>query len=72
VIQPIPKDLLTVLVRSVIRVKAMKFKEVFNEFLQNTWVKIDYKKAIIQEKQALINLIYIQDGFKDCGSKPRE
>jgi hypothetical protein len=47
VIQPIPKDLLTVLAGSVTRVKAMKFKETFNEFLQNTWAKMDYKKATI-------------------------
>jgi hypothetical protein len=33
---------------------------------------MDYKRTTTQEKQILINLIYIQDGLKDYEFKPRE
>jgi hypothetical protein len=44
---------------------AKKFKEAFNKFWQDIWVKVEYKKATTQEEQALINLIHVQYGLED-------
>lgn len=40
---------------------AKKFKEAFNEHLQDTWVKMDFKKILNNKEQALISLIHIQE-----------
>jgi len=42
---------------------AKKFKEAFNEHLRDTWVKVDFKKILNNEEQALISLIHIQEGI---------
>jgi hypothetical protein len=59
------KDPLIVLVGLIIRAMAKKFKEAFNKFWQDIWVKVEYKKATTQEEQALINLIHVQYGLED-------
>jgi hypothetical protein len=38
-----PKDPLEVLVGPVTRLRATRFKEAFNELLQDTWAKVDLK-----------------------------
>jgi len=40
---------------------AKKFKKAFNEHLQDTWVKMDFKKILNNKEQALISLIHIQE-----------
>jgi hypothetical protein len=45
------------------RLMAKKFKEAFNEHLRDTWVKVDFKKILNNEEQALISLIHIQEGI---------
>jgi hypothetical protein len=47
----------------VTRLKAKRFKETFNELLQTTWVKVDFKKILNNKEQALINLIHVQEEF---------
>jgi len=42
---------------------AKKFKEAFNEHLQDTWDKVDFKKILNNKEQALISLIHIQEGI---------
>jgi hypothetical protein len=58
-----PKDPLEVLVGLVIRLKAKRFKEAFNGLLQDTWAKVDFKRILNNEDQAMINLIHVQEGL---------
>jgi hypothetical protein len=62
VIQP-SKDLLEVPIDPVTRLKAKKFKEAFNGLLQDTLAKVDFKRICNNKKQALINLIHVQEGL---------
>ena len=41
--------------------RAKKFKKAFNELLQHTWAKIDFKRICNNKRQALINLIHVQE-----------
>ena len=61
VIQTILKNSLEVLVDLVIRLRAKRFKEVFNGLLQDTWTKMDFKMILNNEEQTLINLIHVQE-----------
>jgi hypothetical protein len=61
-IQP-SKDPLEVTVGPVTRLRAKKFKKAFNELLQDTWAKVDFKRICNNKEQALINLIHVQEGF---------
>jgi len=54
---------LEVLVGPVTRLRAKKFKEVFNGLLQETWVKVDFKMIYNNKEQVLINLIHVQKGL---------
>jgi hypothetical protein len=54
---------LKVLVGLVTRLRAKKFKEVFNGLLQDTWVKVDFKRICNNKEQALINLTHVQEGL---------
>jgi hypothetical protein len=47
----------------VIRLRAKKFKEAFNGLLQDTWVKVDFKRICTNKKQGLINLVHVQEGL---------
>jgi hypothetical protein len=61
VIQAIPKDPLEVLIGLVTRLRAKRFKEAFNGLLRDTWAKVDFKRVINNEEQALINLNNFQE-----------
>jgi hypothetical protein len=61
-IQP-SKDPLEVPAGPVTRLRAKKFKEAFNGLLQDTWAKVDFKRICNNKKQALINLIHVQEGL---------
>jgi hypothetical protein len=63
VIQAISRDSLKVPIVLVTRLKAKRFEETFNELLQNTEVKVDFKKILNNKERALINLIHIQEEF---------
>ena len=52
-----------VLAGLVTRLRAKRFKEAFNGLLQDTWAKVDFKRILNNEKQAVINLIHVQDGL---------
>jgi len=54
---------LEVLVGPVTRLRAKKFKEAFNELLQDTWVKVDFKMICNNKELALINLIHVEEGL---------
>jgi hypothetical protein len=54
---------LEVLAGLVTRLRAKRFKEAFNGLLQDTWAKVDFKRILNNEKQAVINLIHVQDGL---------
>ena len=58
-----PKDPLEVPVGPVTRLRAKRFKEAFNELLQDTWAKVDFKRILSNEEQAMINLIHVQEGL---------
>jgi hypothetical protein len=58
-IQPTPNDPLVVPVGPITRAMVKKFKEAFNRLLQDTWMKVDYKRVTTKEEQSLINLIHI-------------
>jgi hypothetical protein len=58
-----PKDPLEVLVGPVTRLRAKRFKEAFNELLQDTWAKVDLKRILNNKEQVLINLIHFQAGL---------
>ena len=47
----------------VTRIRAKRFKEAFNELLQDTWAKVDFKRILNNEEQAMINLIHVQEGL---------
>ena len=57
------KDPLEVLVGPVTTLRAKRFKEAFNGLLQDTWAKVDFKRILNNEKQAVINLIHVQEGL---------
>jgi hypothetical protein len=44
----------------VTKLRAKRFKEVFNGLLQDTWTKVDFKTILNNEEQTLINLIHVQ------------
>jgi len=54
---------LEVPVGPVTRLRAKKFKEVFNGLLKDTWVKVDFKRICNNKEQSLINLSHIQEGL---------
>ena len=58
-----PKHPLEVLVGPITRLKAKRFKEVFNGPFQDTWAKMDFKRILNNEEQAMINLIQVQEGL---------
>jgi hypothetical protein len=58
-----PKDPLEVPVGPITRLKAKRFKEAFNRLLQDTWDKVDFKRILNNEEQAVINLIHVQEGL---------
>jgi len=72
-IEPILKDPLIVPVHPITRARARakKFKEDFNELLQDIWTEVDYKSVTTQDEKALINLIHIQDKIEDYWFRPR-
>jgi len=57
------KDPLEVLAGPVTRLRAKRFKEAFNGLLQDTWAKVDFKRILNNEEQAVINLIHVQEGL---------
>jgi hypothetical protein len=57
------KDPLEVLVGPVTTLRAKRFKEAFNGLLQDTWAKVDFKRILNNEEQAMINLIHVQEGL---------
>jgi hypothetical protein len=65
VIQTTPKDLLEALVGLMTRLKVKRFKKAFNRLLQDTWVKVNFKKIINNKEQVLINLINVKEGLID-------
>jgi hypothetical protein len=44
----------------VTKLRAKRFKDVFNGLLQDTWTKVDFKTILNNEEQTLINLIHVQ------------
>ena len=60
---PAPKNPLEVLAGPVTRLRAKRFKEAFNGLLQDTWGKVDFKRILNNEEQAVINLIHVQEGL---------
>jgi len=58
-----PKDPLEVLDGPVTRLRAKRFKKAFNGLLQDTWAKVDFKRILNNEEQAVINLIHVQEGL---------
>jgi hypothetical protein len=50
---------LEVLVGLVTRLRAKRFKEVFNGFLQDSWAKVEFKRILNNKEQAVINLIHV-------------
>jgi hypothetical protein len=59
-----PKDPLKVLIGSVTRLRAKRFKEAFNGLLQDTCAKVvDFRRILNNEEQAMINLIHVQEGL---------
>jgi hypothetical protein len=58
-----PNDPLEVPVGPVTRLRAKRFKEAFNGLLQDTWVKVEFKRVLNNKEQAMINLIHVQEGL---------
>jgi hypothetical protein len=58
-----PNDPLEVLVGPVTRLRVKRFKETFNGLLQDTWAKVDFKRILNIEEQAVINLIHVKRGL---------
>jgi hypothetical protein len=54
---------LEVPVGPVTRLKAKRFKEAFSGLLQDKWAKVDFKRILNNEEQAVINLIHVQEGL---------
>jgi hypothetical protein len=52
-----------VLVGPVTSLRAKRFKEVVNGLFQDTWAKMDFKRILNNEEQAVINLIHFQEGL---------
>ena len=50
-----------VLVGPITKLRAKRFKEAFNGLLQDTWAKVDFKRILNNEEQAMINLIHVQE-----------
>jgi hypothetical protein len=50
-----PKDPLEVPVGPLTRLRVKSFKEAFNGLLQDMWVKVDFKRILNNEEQAVIN-----------------
>ena len=65
-----PKDPLEVPVGPITRLKAKRFKEAFNRLLQDTWDKVDFKRILNNEEQAVINLIHVQEGLVGGTNRP--
>ena len=65
-----PKDPLEVPVGPITRLKAKRFKEAFNRLLQDTWDKVDFKRILNNEEQAVINLIHVQEGLVGGTKRP--
>jgi hypothetical protein len=65
-----PKDPLEVPVGPITRLKAKRFKEAFNRLLQDTWDKVDFKRILNNEDQAVINLIHVQEGLVGGTKRP--
>jgi len=61
VIEVTPKDPLEVPVGLVTRFRVKRFRKTFNELIQDTWVKVNFKRVKNNEEQALINLIHVQE-----------
>jgi translation initiation factor IF-1 len=59
-----PKDPLEVLVGPVTRLGAKRFKETFNGLFQDTWAKVDFKRILNNEEQAVINQEGLVSGTK--------
>jgi hypothetical protein len=57
------KDPLEVPVGPVTRLRVKRFKETFNGLLQDMWAKVDFNRILNNEEQAVINLIYFQEGL---------
>jgi hypothetical protein len=55
-----PKDPLEVPVGPITRLRAKRFKESFNGLFQDMWAKVDFKR-ILNNEQAVINLIHVQE-----------
>jgi hypothetical protein len=62
-IEATPKDPLEVPVGPVTRFRAKRFRRTFNGLIQDTLVKVNFKRVINNEEQALINLIHVQEWF---------
>jgi hypothetical protein len=58
-----PKDPLEVLVGLVTRLRAKRFKKAFNGLFQDTWAKVDFKRILKNKDQAVVNLIFVQEGL---------
>jgi len=54
---------LEVLVGLVTRLKAKRFKDAFNGLLQDTWVKVDFKRILNNDEKDVINVIHVQEGL---------
>ena len=52
-----------VLVGLVTRLKAKRFKDAFNGLLQDTWVKVDFKRILNNDEKDVINVIHVQEGL---------
>ena len=57
-----------VLVGPVIRLRAKRFKETFNGLLQNTWARVNFKRILNNEEQAVIILFMFN---RDLFVEPR-
>jgi hypothetical protein len=51
------------LVGPITRLRAKRFKEAFNRLFQDTWAKMNFKRILNNEEQAVINLIHVQEGL---------
>ena len=58
-----PKNPLEVPVGPVTKLRAKRFKKVFNELLQDIWAKVDFKGILNNEEQSMINHIHFQEGL---------
>jgi len=56
-----PRDPLEVWLGPVTRLRVKRFKKAIIGLFQDTWAKMDFKQISNNKKQALINLIYVQE-----------